>query len=71
MATLSLAAHQVEHYAENLGEILRGDRIESTLYSLSMKSDEYCKVLCEKKYTPEEIGQFAERDVIGFHVPLL
>ena len=31
---------------ENLGEILRGDRIESSLYELSMKHDEYCKLLC-------------------------
>lgn len=40
---------QVENYAENLGEILRGDRIESSLYELSMKHDEYCKVLCDAK----------------------
>ena len=43
---------QVENYAENLGEILRGDRIESSLYELQMKHDEYCKVLCDaKEYT--------------------
>jgi hypothetical protein len=44
-ATTGRAA-QVENYAENLGEILRGDRIESSLYDLQMKHDEYCKVLC-------------------------
>ena len=38
---------QVENYAENLGEILRGDRIESSVYELQMKHDEYCKVLCD------------------------
>ena len=27
----------MENYAENLGEILRGDRIESSLYELQMK----------------------------------
>eukprot|EP01043_Picozoa_sp_COSAG02_P070656 COSAG02_NODE_12603_length_1520_cov_2.269529_3_plen_50_part_00 len=36
----------MQNYAENLGEILRGDRIESSLYELQMKHDEYCKVLC-------------------------
>lgn len=65
------APEEVEHYAENLGEILRGDRIESTLYSLSMKNDEYCKVLCEKKYTPEEIGQFAERVVEDYRINMI
>lgn len=43
---LLFAVPQVENYAENLGEILRGDRIESSLYQLTMKHDEYCKVLC-------------------------
>ena len=37
---------KVENFAENLGEVLRGDRIESSLYELQMKHDEYCKVLC-------------------------
>lgn len=42
----------MENYAENLGEILRGDRIESSLYELQMKHDEYCKVLCpSREYT--------------------
>jgi transmembrane 9 superfamily protein 2/4 len=30
---------------ENLGEILRGDRIENSLYELKMKKDENSKVL--------------------------
>lgn len=42
-------AGQVENYAENLGEILRGDRIESSSYELAMKHDEYCKVLCPSR----------------------
>jgi len=32
--------------AENLGEVLRGDRIENSLYQVQMRVDEQCKVLC-------------------------
>ncbi|KAF5832623.1 EMP/nonaspanin domain family protein [Dunaliella salina] len=32
--------------AENLGEVLRGDRIENSLYQIQMRVDEQCKVLC-------------------------
>eukprot|EP00892_Ulva_mutabilis_P011238 jgi/Ulvmu1/8487/UM044_0021.1 len=32
--------------AENLGEVLRGDRIVNSKYELSMGVDEQCKVLC-------------------------
>ena len=34
---------------ENLGEILRGDRISSTAYKVNMNVSVDCKVLCEKK----------------------
>ncbi|KAF8064568.1 TMN7 [Scenedesmus sp. PABB004] len=33
-------------FAENLGEVLRGDRIENSLYQIQMRVDEQCKVLC-------------------------
>ncbi len=32
--------------AENLGEVLRGDRIENSLYQINMRVDEQCKILC-------------------------
>ena len=32
--------------AENLGEVLRGDRIENSMYQIEMRSDQQCKVLC-------------------------
>jgi transmembrane 9 superfamily protein 2/4 len=47
--------------AENLGEILRGDRIENSLYELKMGKEESCKVLCRKSYSMEEIEQFADK----------
>jgi len=39
---------------ETLGEVLMGDRIESSGYHLQMKVNEKCKILCRKEYTQEE-----------------
>jgi transmembrane 9 superfamily protein 2/4 len=36
----------VKQSAENLGEVLRGDRIENSVYEMAMRVDEQCKVLC-------------------------
>ena len=33
----------VRAYNENLGEFLRGDRIENSAYEISMLTDEYCR----------------------------
>ncbi|GHP05979.1 hypothetical protein PPROV_000472600 [Pycnococcus provasolii] len=33
--------------AENLGEVLRGDRIENSLYQIEIRLDEQCKVVCK------------------------
>ncbi|KAK9825881.1 hypothetical protein WJX81_000620 [Elliptochloris bilobata] len=33
--------------AENLGEVLRGDRIENSPYEIAIRNDENCKVLCK------------------------
>eukprot|EP01050_Picozoa_sp_SAG11_P029231 SAG11_NODE_8145_length_1055_cov_1.034519_1_plen_111_part_00 len=43
---------EVKSYAENLGEVLRGDRIESSMYELSMKVRLCCaksSILCCQK----------------------
>lgn len=32
--------------AENLGEVLRGDRIVNSLYQIAMRTDEQCKYVC-------------------------
>jgi transmembrane 9 superfamily member 2/4 len=37
----------VKPYSENLGEFLRGDRIENSPYQIYMLQDEFCKVLCQ------------------------
>ena len=45
---------RVKHAAENLGEVLRGDRIENPLYSLEMRFDDQCKVQCRKTLSEKE-----------------
>jgi len=62
---------KVDNFAENLGEILRGDRIESSKYELFMKHDEYCKVLCESDYTAEQIGEFAEKVMEEYRINMI
>ncbi|MQL80237.1 hypothetical protein Taro_012691 [Colocasia esculenta] len=47
--------------AENLGEVLRGDRIENSIYTFKMRSDETCKVACPKKLNAESAKNFKEK----------
>ncbi|CAK9878530.1 unnamed protein product [Sphagnum jensenii] len=47
--------------AENLGEVLRGDRIENSPYEFQMKDPRLCKVLCRKKLTEEDAKNFHEK----------
>lgn len=55
---------KIEVETENLGEILAGDRIETSLYQLSMNVREACKVLC--RTTPLNKNQLSEwRDRIN------
>jgi len=51
----------IEEAAENLGEVLSGDRIENSLYEVSMKLVESCKVLCRRTYDHVQLKEFSER----------
>mmetsp|Transcript_92510 Transcript_92510/g.193407 ORF Transcript_92510/g.193407 Transcript_92510/m.193407 type:complete len:640 (+) Transcript_92510:47-1966(+) len=44
--------------AENLGEILLGDSVESSLYDIRMNTNASCSVMCEKKISASEKDQF-------------
>jgi len=46
---------------ENLGEILRGDRIENSPYQIIAGVNEECKVLCKMDYTQDDINKFVEK----------
>ena len=55
-------ASGIKHSVENLGEVLRGDRIENSLYSLEMRFDEQCKVVCKiDSLSEDEANQFAQK----------
>ena len=48
---------EIKHFAENLGEILDGDRIENSLYEVKMGKTEHFKILC---FTPLDRTDAAE-----------
>ena len=51
----------IEQKTENLGEILSGDKIENSLYEISARLNEQCKVLCSREYSAKELKQFATK----------
>ena len=51
----------IENVAENLGEVLRGDRIMNSEYDVKMGVEETCKILCRKELTQVEIKEFSLR----------
>jgi len=47
--------------AENLGEVLRGDKIMNSDYDLHMGVEETCKILCRKELSDEQAAMFSSR----------
>ena len=47
--------------AENLGEVLRGDKIMSSDYLVKMGVEESCRVLCQKRLSSEDSKLFSDR----------
>ena len=52
---------EIVNSAENLGELLTGNRIETSPYDIKMDQEEKCKVLCTKEYTVPQLEQFATK----------
>ncbi|KAK6139619.1 hypothetical protein DH2020_026643 [Rehmannia glutinosa] len=52
---------KIRNRAENLGEVLRGDRIENSVYSFSMREPESCKVACRVKLTASSAKNFKKK----------
>nr|XP_043623473.1 transmembrane 9 superfamily member 7-like [Erigeron canadensis] len=50
----------VTNSAENLGEVLRGDRIENSVYTFSMREEQPCKVGCRVKLDAGSAKKFKE-----------
>ncbi|CDQ85335.1 unnamed protein product [Oncorhynchus mykiss] len=63
---------KVVYKAENLGEVLRGDRIVNTPYSVLMTQDRKCKVVCAKlKLNVQQSKLVAERIQEEYYVHLI
>ncbi|XP_075514518.1 transmembrane 9 superfamily member 9-like [Primulina tabacum] len=47
--------------AENLGEVLRGDRIENSPYEFKMREPQICSVVCHSTLQPKDAKEFKEK----------
>ncbi|KAK1576839.1 hypothetical protein Q3G72_016906 [Acer saccharum] len=52
---------KIVNNAENLGEVLRGDRIENSVYTFQMREDLPCKVAYKAKLNAESAKAFKEK----------
>ncbi|KMZ63397.1 Transmembrane 9 superfamily protein member [Zostera marina] len=52
---------KIQNSNENLGEVLRGDRIENSVHTFKMRNDETCKVACRIKINAESAKKFKEK----------
>ncbi|XP_053571896.1 transmembrane 9 superfamily member 4 [Bombina bombina] len=67
---------KITYKAENLGEVLRGDRIVNTLFDVRMNNDKKCEVLCHTHSNPlvltvEQSKLMAERIREDYYVHLI
>ena len=60
---------EIKRVAENLGEVLRGDRIETSMYSFRMQVPEMCNIACRlTSISKEDADAFLERIVEQYRV---
>uniref|UniRef100_A0A7C8ZPH8 Transmembrane 9 superfamily member n=1 Tax=Opuntia streptacantha TaxID=393608 RepID=A0A7C8ZPH8_OPUST len=52
---------KIVNSAENLGEVLRGDRIENSVYNFKMREEQTCQVVCRVKFDAEAAKNFKEK----------
>eukprot|EP00123_Amoebidium_parasiticum_P017390 comp23830_c0_seq2/m.41565 comp23830_c0_seq2/g.41565 ORF comp23830_c0_seq2/g.41565 comp23830_c0_seq2/m.41565 type:complete len:591 (-) comp23830_c0_seq2:362-2134(-) len=55
------SAEDATYTGENLGEVLRGDRIQNTPYKIQVLKNDSCLVLCQRDYKVDEMKMFMER----------
>jgi len=60
---------QIVDKSESLGEVLRGDRIENSLYEIKALVNEKCKVLCSpREYNKDQVEQFRDKIQYDYRV---
>ncbi|XP_028807134.1 transmembrane 9 superfamily member 8 [Neltuma alba] len=52
---------KIKDSAENLGEVLRGDRIENSLYVFKMREPQMCNILCKLTLDAKTAKEFKEK----------
>mmetsp|Transcript_24771 Transcript_24771/g.36534 ORF Transcript_24771/g.36534 Transcript_24771/m.36534 type:complete len:635 (-) Transcript_24771:180-2084(-) len=57
----------VQSESENLGEFLRGDRIENSPYKIEMLEEEFCKVVCQVSLSNADVGTFKKTIKNAYH----
>jgi len=62
---------KVEYVSENLGEVLRGDRIVNTDYQVKMNNIVGCKVLCQQELLTTDVMKFKDMIKNEYNVHLL
>ncbi|KAL2480171.1 Transmembrane 9 superfamily member 7 [Abeliophyllum distichum] len=62
---------KIRNSAENLGEVLRGDRIENSVYSFHMREQQSCKVACRVKIDSVSAKNFKEKIDDDYRVNLI
>ncbi|XP_028406343.1 transmembrane 9 superfamily member 4-like [Dendronephthya gigantea] len=65
------APEKKQYIPENLGEVLRGDRIVNTPYKVKMMLNRSCTILCEKVWSQEESDTVAKRIKEDYSVHML
>ncbi|KZV28094.1 transmembrane 9 superfamily member 4 [Dorcoceras hygrometricum] len=51
----------IKNVAENLGEVLRGDRIENSVYTFRMREEQSCTVACKVTLQEQDAKNFKEK----------
>jgi transmembrane 9 superfamily protein 2/4 len=61
----------IEYKSENLGEVLRGDRIVNTAFRVFMAVNSTCRTVCAMNFTDEQTKLVHKRIQQGYNVHLL
>jgi hypothetical protein len=56
----------IRYRPENLGEVLRGDRITNTPYAINMNNNITCRLLCPDSHSKSDAVEYGPKDVKAF-----
>ena len=59
---------KIHDLPENLGEALAGEKAHTSAFKARVKVNEYCKVLCRKNYTPQQMEEFQDFAILEYRV---